>query len=91
MKTLLAAVLFLGICIVGMCFNVIFRKNGEFPKTEISENEDMRKMGIKCMRELDDEIHGSGIRKERSASCSGEFSDSCKGCGFYNIEKQRQK
>ena len=55
LKTLLAAVLFLGICIFGMCFNIIFRKDGKFPETEVSKNENMRKLGIKCMKEQEDE------------------------------------
>lgn len=56
MKTVLAAIIILGIGVIGMCFNIIFRKNGKFPETEISRNENMRKMGIKCMREQDEEI-----------------------------------
>lgn len=46
-----------------MCFNIIFRKNGKFPETEVSRNENMRKLGIKCMGELDEEI----FSKRRSA------------------------
>ena len=55
MKTVLAAIIILGIGVIGMCFNIIFRKNGKFPETEISRNENMRKMGIKCMREQDED------------------------------------
>lgn len=48
-KTVLAAAILLGIGVLGMCFNIIFRKNGKFPETEVSRNENMRKLGIKCM------------------------------------------
>ena len=50
-----------------MCFNIIFRKNGKFPETEISRNENMRKMGIKCMREQDEDIF-SKKKPKRNAS-----------------------
>lgn len=66
MKTVLAAIIILGIGVIGMCFNIIFRKNGKFPETEISHNENMRKMGIKCMREQDEEIFSKKeAQKER--------------------------
>lgn len=87
MKTLLAAILFLGICIIGMCFNIIFRKK-KFPETEISRNENMRKMGIKCMREQEDEMFGNERQRKKQTSCTGVYDDSCVGCGFYPFEKQ---
>ena len=34
-----------------MCFNIIFRKDGKFPETEIENNIEMRKRGIKCAKE----------------------------------------
>ena len=37
-----------------MCFNIIFR-NKAFPQTDVGSNENMKKMGIRCMREEDDE------------------------------------
>ena len=85
MKTLLAAMIIIGIGVIGMCFNIIFRKNGKFPETEISRNENMRKLGIKCMREQDDELFSKKELK-RNASCTGSYSDACTGCGFYEAE-----
>lgn len=91
MKTILAAIIFLGICIFGMCFNIIFRKKGKFPETEISRNENMRKMGIKCMKEQEDEMFGDSRQREKNASCTGTYSDSCIGCGLYPYEKQSKE
>lgn len=68
MKTVLAAIIILGIGVIGMCFNIIFRKNGKFPETEISRNENMRKMGIKCMREQDEEIFSKKKPKRNASS-----------------------
>ena len=83
MKVFLAAVILIGIGVFGMCFNIIFRKNGEFPQTDVGSNENMRKLGIRCMREEDDERFSSGSKKHSGASCSGVYSDSCAGCGLY--------
>ena len=83
LKTLLAAVLFLGICIFGMCFNIIFRKDGKFPETEVSKNENMRKLGIKCMKEQEDEMFAARRKASTQTGCTGEYSDACTGCSFY--------
>lgn len=84
-KTVLAAAILLGIGVLGICFNIIFRKNGKFPETEVSRNENMRKLGIKCMGELDEEIF-SKKKVSRSSSCTGSYSEACEGCGFFEYE-----
>jgi hypothetical protein len=90
LQTLIATFVILAIGVFGMCFNIIFRKNGKFPETEISRNENMRKLGIKCMREQDEEIF-SQKKPQKNGVCSGEFSDSCIGCGLYDIESKSRK
>jgi CRISPR/Cas system CMR-associated protein Cmr3 (group 5 of RAMP superfamily) len=91
MKILIAAIILVGICVFGMCFNIIFRKNGHFPQTDVGSNDDMRKMGIKCMREEDDELFDPSKKKaeRKSAYCSGEYSDACAGCSLFNLEKKK--
>lgn len=84
-ETLIAAVIIVGIGVLGMCFNIIFRKGGKFPETEVSQNKEMRKLGIRCMREEDEAIFSGGKRK-RSADCSGTLTDACSSCGFYEYE-----
>lgn len=54
MEILIAAIILVALCVFGMCFNIIFRKDGKFPETEIEKNVEMRKRGIKCAKE--DEI-----------------------------------
>lgn len=72
MRTLLAAILILAIAIALMCVGIIVK--GRFPETEISKNEKMRELGIKCMNEQE---------KERIKSCSRGYTDACTGCEFY--------
>ena len=82
MRTLLAAILILAIAIALMCVGIIVK--GRFPETEVSKNENMRRLGIKCMHEQEKEMNGSERQRQKSKSCIGVYSDSCAGCGFYN-------
>jgi hypothetical protein len=51
MKVFLAAVLFLAIGVLGMCVRILLKKDGRFPQTDVGENEAMRRLGIRCMKE----------------------------------------
>ena len=82
MRTLLAAILILAIAIALMCVGIIVK--GRFPETEVSKNENMRRLGVKCMHEQEKELFGTERQRQRSKSCTGTYSDQCAGCGFYN-------
>jgi len=84
-KVFLLAAAVIAVAVFGMCFNIIFRKDGHFPEYEVSSNRDMRKLGIKCMKELDDEMRG--VKGPRHEVCTGEYTEACKGCGLYKEEK----
>ena len=92
MKVFLLALAVIALCVFGLCFNIIFRKDGQFPQFDVGSNEEMRKRGIKCMREVQEEIPltgGSRDGKARSGKqkiCSGEYSEACKGCSLYKTE-----
>jgi hypothetical protein len=58
MEIFFAALLLVALCVFGLCFNIIFRKNGKFPETEIENNREMRKRGIKCAKEEEMKIWG---------------------------------
>lgn len=83
LKVFLATLAIVGLGVFGMCFNIIFLKK-DFPKTEVGENPQMRKLGIRCMREIDDELFNN---KKTGKHCSGNYSEDCVGCGFYPLEK----
>lgn len=89
LRVFIAALVLIGIGVIGMCFNIIFRKNGQFPQTDVGSNENMRKLGIRCMREEDEErFSGKKSKKGSGEDCSGTFSDACLGCGMYPYEKE---
>lgn len=87
MKVFLLALVLIGLGVFGMCFNIIFRKDGRFPEYEVSQNKEMRKLGIRCMHEEDAALFGKK-GKARHDRCTGEFTESCKGCALYKEEKQ---
>ena len=81
MKVFLAALLLVALCVVGLCFNIIFRKDGKFPETEIENNREMRKRGIKCAKE--DEIKLWGKKDENGNPVCGD--GGCASCGSRDI------
>ncbi len=85
LKVLLATLILIGAGVFGMCFNIIFRKK-EFPKSDVGDNPEMKKLGIRCMKEIDDDLFNKN-KKDEKISCSGNFSADCAGCGFYPYEK----
>ena len=50
--TILIASILLALCVIGLGFNIFFRKKA-FPDGEISTDSEMRKRGINCTREED--------------------------------------
>ena len=82
MKVFLASLVLIGLGVFGMCFNIIFRKDGEFPEYEVGSNKEMRKMGIRCMKEEQAEIELG--EKQEAATCKGKCDESCKGCSLYS-------
>ena len=65
MEFFFAVLVLIALCVFGLCFNIIFRKDGKFPETEIENNREMRKRGIKCAKEEEMKIWA---RKTRTAS-----------------------
>lgn len=89
MKIFLAALLLIGIGVLGMCFNVIFRGRS-FPQYEVGSNKQMREMGIRCLKEEEDEIWGGKAAHKGAHShsgCSGQYTDECTSCALYPDKK----
>ena len=74
-KTILAAAVILGIGVLGMCFNVLFRKK-DFPQFDVGANPEMQQRGIRCFKDEDAALHGI-------TRCSGTPSEACKDCKLY--------
>ncbi|MBP5332804.1 MAG: hypothetical protein J6W94_01905 [Bacteroidales bacterium] len=83
MKTLLAAIIFVGLAVLLLGVNIFFFKK-PFPNGEISTNPEMQKRGIRCAKQ--EEIEMLAARGSRKV-CDGNFSDACKSCALYQYEK----
>lgn len=82
MKVFLAALILIGAGVFGMCFNIIFRGKS-FPQTEVGHNDEMRRRGIRCMKEIDDDLFDSEHKRMKELKgCTGDGTDDCAGCGF---------
>ena len=79
MKVVLAAVVFLGLAVLLLGVNIFFFHR-PFPDGEISTNPEMRKRGIKCVKE--EEMEMLAARKKKSL-CDGNYSDACASCSLY--------
>lgn len=87
MELFLIAIVAVGLCVFGMCFNIIFRKDGQFPEYEVGSNKEMRKLGIRCMKEEDWEIHGKTPAVKHS-HCTQDYTEECVGCALYKKEEK---
>ena len=76
MEILIAAIIFVGLAVLIMCFNIIFR-NKPFPDSEIGHSNELRKRGIVCAKE--EEMKLWGPKRGSAASCDGA---SCADCGL---------
>ena len=83
MKTFLAALIFVGLAVLLLGVNIFFFKR-PFPNGEISTNPEMRKRGIKCVKQ--EEMEMLAAQKGKKV-CDGNFSDACSSCALYELEK----
>lgn len=78
MKTLLAAIVFVGLAVLLLGVNIFFFKK-PFPNGEISTNPEMQKRGIKCARQ--EELEMLAAQKGKKV-CSGNYSEACETCAL---------
>lgn len=79
MKTLLAAIVFVGIAVVLLGVNIFFFHR-PFPDGEISSNPELRKRGIKCAKQ--EEMEMLAAAKGKKISCGGDVSEACSSCAL---------
>ncbi len=75
---ILISVILLAICFAGLALNILLKKNGKFPETEIGSNKNMRKLGIRCTKQ--DEILRDREWKGKKNTKAGEEENLCSGC-----------
>ena len=85
MKVFLAVLVLIGFCVLAMSVGILAGKG--FPKTDVDDNEELRKRGITCYTHEDARLQAEGLAGSKAAGCNGTFSDACKGCSLFNLEK----
>ncbi len=80
MEIFIAALILVSLCIIGLGVNIFFRKDGKFPETEIENNIQMRKRGIRCAKEEEMRIWGRKNGKDNSSCSESSCSDCSAGC-----------
>ena len=83
MKTLLAAIVFVGLAVLLLGVNIFFFKR-PFPDGEISTNPEMRKRGIKCAKQ--EEMEMLAAAKGKKLPCNAGQSEACASCSLYNCK-----
>jgi hypothetical protein len=53
LKLFLVALALLGLGFAGMGIRILLKKSGQFPKTHVGHNKEMRKRGIVCVKTWD--------------------------------------
>ncbi|MBO8473102.1 MAG: hypothetical protein IAB81_05675 [Bacteroidetes bacterium] len=84
---LIATVVIVALAVFGLCFNIIFRKNGKFPDTEISHNKELRKRGIICAKEEELRLWGKKNGKNAAGECSPGGCGDCHACAANDLQK----
>ena len=86
MKLFLLTVIIVALCVVALSFNIIFRKNGQFPDGEIEHNKALRKQGIRCAKMEERKLWGKK-RKRPDAESSCDEED-CGSCGISCLKQE---
>lgn len=81
MKLFLVILVIVAFSVFIMCFNIIFRKDGQFPDGEISHSKALREKGIICAKEEELKLWGKKHHKQ-DATCSDLGCSDCIGCNI---------
>lgn len=81
MKVFVAALILVGIAVLGMSVGILLHRG--FPKFDVGSNPEMAKRGIRCYKDEDAALHRRPAGKA-PASCSGNYSAACDSCSLYN-------
>ncbi len=98
----MAAVVFIALCMVGLCFNILFRKGGKFPDSDIGRNPELRKRGIRCVGADEASLPGGSVSVSGDSGDCGDLKGrrtlpegfdcgDCTACDLYKISKKRVK
>ncbi len=50
MQLLVITIFLIAFCVFLLSFNILFKKDGKFPESEIGKNRELRKLGLMCAK-----------------------------------------
>lgn len=74
LTTFLLVIALVGIALILMAVQILLKKNGNFPKTHIEDNEHLKKHGIKCASHDEYECNKGGKAASACESCTAACS-----------------
>ncbi len=76
----LLSLVLIGLAFAGLGLNILFRKNGKFPQTEVGSNKNMKNLGITCTKQ--DEMKAFRLEKRNAKSAIVETQPPLRDCGL---------
>lgn len=69
----LITIVLVALAFAGLGLNILFRKNGKFPQTEVGSNKNMKNLGITCTKQDEMKIFRQEKRSARSGSPASQL------------------
>ena len=69
LNLLIISVVLLTVAMIGLSFNILFRKKGKFPAYRVGHNPEMRKIGITCVKHEEIRCHRQHMKKQSEKGC----------------------
>lgn len=80
MTVILFSLLMVALAVFLLSFNVIFRKNGKFPESEIGANKELRKKGLMCAKSEERILWHKNNKGKKLNIKYDPISDGCGSC-----------
>ena len=69
LNIIILTVILLSISMIGLAFNILFRKKGKFPAYRVGHNPEMRKIGITCAKSDERKCHSKQLKEKSCEGC----------------------
>ena len=63
LKIVIIAIVLVGISTIGLMLNILVKKKGKFPAYRVGHNQDMRKLGISCVKHDEIRCHNKMLKE----------------------------
>lgn len=69
----LISIVLIAIAFAGLGLNILLRKNGKFPETEVGSNKNMKKLGITCTKQDEMKMYHQEKRTVKSGTKAAQL------------------